>query len=476
MIFQKCQNGSQGIRNPLQILFDFGEQREERPMSKNRVEIIIQGFIGALLITTMWLIGFTNAFGQESKTNPLYTKIDQFSSEVEPKCIAWRRDIHQNPELGNREFRTSKLVTDHLQSLGIDVKTGVAHTGVVGLLRGKKDAPVIALRADMDALPVTEAVDIPFASKVKTQYEGKEVGVMHACGHDAHTAILMAVAEVFSKIKDELPGTVKFIFQPAEEGAPTGEEGGASLMVHQGVLESPKPKVIFGLHVSPSTTGTIQYRSGAVYASADSLKIVIKGNQTHGAVPWGGVDPIVIASQIILGLQTIVSRQTDLTATPAVVTIGSIHGGLRANIIPDRVEMVGTIRVFDPGIQKEIHEKIRRTATTIAESGGGKAEITIVPQIPVVFNDPGLTQKMIPTLERVAGKGKSSFLEQQRMSSEDFACYQEKIPGLFFDLGITPEGQKGAINHSPNFHVDERALIVGIRAMANLVVDYLAGE
>lgn len=416
------------------------------------------------------------SFGQDAKINPLWAKIDQLSSELEPKCISWRRDIHQNPELGNRELRTSKLIAEHLQLMGMEVKTGIAHTGVVGILRGKQDTPVVALRAEMDALPVTEAVDVPFASKVRTMYEGKEVGVMHACGHDAHMAILMAVAEVLSKIKDELPGTVKFIFQPAEEGVPKGEEGGASLMVRQGVLESPKPDVIFGLHVvAPMPTGMIGYRSGGFMASADALKIVIKGSSTHGALPWSGVDPIVIASQVILGLQTIVSRQTDLTATPAVVTIGSIQGGIRFNIIPDGVEMLGTIRVFDSKIQKEIHERIRKTATMIAESAGAKAEVSIDPYTPVVFNDPSLTQKMIPTLERVAGKGKS-FTALQVTASEDFAYYQEKIPGLFFFVGITPGGSRGAPNHSPHFYVDERGLIVGIRAMANLAVDYLTSK
>jgi len=431
--------------------------------------------IFALAVLVIVLAFSQNVLGQELKTNPLWTKIDQLSSEVESKCIAWRRDFHQNPELSNREFRTAKKVAEHLLSLGLDVKTEVAHTGVVGVLRGKKDTPVVALRADMDALPVMEAVDLPFASKVRTTVEGKEVGVMHACGHDAHTAILMAVAEVLTKIKDELPGTVKFIFQPAEEGAPRGEEGGASLMIKQGVLESPKPDAIFGLHVIPLPTGTIWYRSGKFMASSDTLRIVIKGSQTHAAYPWEGIDPIVIASQIILGLQTIVSRQTNLTLTPAVITIGSIQGGERGNIIPERVEMMGTIRLFDQKIQREIHERIRKTVTMIAESGGAKAEITFDPYSPIVFNDPGLTQKMISTLGRVAGKGKL-FTVSQITSSEDFAYYQEKIPGLFITVGITPEVSTGAPNHSPHFYVDERALIVGIRAMANLAVDYLASE
>jgi amidohydrolase len=416
-------------------------------------------------------------FSQEVKINPLWAKIDQLSAEVESKCISWRRDIHQNPELGNREFRTSKLVAEHLKSLGLEVKTGIAHTGVVGILRGKKDTPVVALRADMDALPVTEAVDVPFASKVKAQYECREVGVMHACGHDAHTAVLMAVAEVLSKIKDQLPGTVKFIFQPAEEGAPKGEEGGAYLMVKEGVLASPKVDAIFGLHVNsvPAPVGMIFYRSGELMASGDRLAIVIKGSQTHGAMPWAGVDPVVVASQIVMGLQTIVSRQTNLTATPAVVTIGNIHGGNRFNIIPEKVEMEGTIRVFDSKIQNDIHDRIRKTARSIAESSGAIAEVTIEKLYPVTFNDPNLTQQMVPTLERVAGKGKV-LIGRQATASEDFAFFQEKVPGLFFFLNVKPEGGKPIPNHSPNFYVDENALIVGIRAMSNLAIDFLASK
>jgi amidohydrolase len=419
----------------------------------------------------------SNALGQGTGSNPLWSKIDQLSSEVEGKCIAWRRDIHQHPELGNREFRTSKLVADHLRKLGMEVRTEVAHTGVVGVLRGKKETPVVALRADMDALPVTEAVDVPFASKVKAQYEGKEVGVMHACGHDNHTAILMAVAEVLAKLKDELPGTVKFIFQPAEEGGPKGEEWGASLMVREGVLESPKPDAIFALHVGvfPATTGTISYRPLGIMAAVDRLGIVIKGTQTHGAAPWYGVDPVVVASQVVMGLQTIVSRQTNLTVTPAVITVGTVNGGMRWNIIPDKVEMTGTIRGFDSKIQKEIHERIQKTAKMIAESAGATAEVTIDPMVPVTYNDPDLTSQMIPTLERVAGKGKVS-LVPATTGGEDFSYYSEKVPGLFFFLGITPEGGKWVPNHSPNFYVDEKALIVGIRALSNLTVDYMANK
>jgi amidohydrolase len=448
-------------------------KRKEIGMSTPGKKLIF--ILGLAILTTTIL--YSDLFSQEAKINPLWAEIDQLSAEVESKCISWRRDIHQNPELGNREFRTSKLVAEHLKSLGLEVKTGIAHTGVVGILRGKKDTPVVALRADMDALPVTEAVEVPFASKVKAQYEGREVGVMHACGHDAHTAVLMAVAEVLSKIKDQLPGTVKFIFQPAEEGAPKGEEGGAYLMVKEGVLASPKVDAIFGLHVNsvPAPVGMIFYRSGGLMASGDRLAIVIKGSQTHGAMPWAGVDPVVVASQIVMGLQTIVSRQTNLTATPAVVTIANIHGGNRFNIIPEKVEMEGTIRVFDSKIQDDIHDRIRKTARSIAESSGAIAEVTIEKLYPVTFNDPNLTQQMVPTLERVAGKGKV-LIARQATASEDFAFFQEKVPGLFFFLNVKPEVGKPIPNHSPNFYMDENALIVGIRAMSNLAIDFLASK
>lgn len=417
----------------------------------------------------------SNVLAQEPKTNPLWSKIDKLSSEVEGKCITWRRDFHQNPELSNREFRTSKLVAEHLRNLGLEVKTGVAHTGVVGILRGKKATPVVALRADMDALPITEAVDVPFASKAKGQLEGKEVGVMHACGHDVHTAVLMAVAEVLSKMRDELPGTVKFIFQPAEEGAPKGEEGGALLMIREGVLESPKPDAIFALHAWYSPVGTILYRPGGMMAGVDRLGVVIKGSQTHGAMPWLGVDPIVVASQVVSGLQTIVSRQTDLTVTPAVVTIGTIQGGMRWNVIPDKVEMTGTIRAFDSKIQKDIQERFRKTAKMIAESGGASAEVTIDTMTAVTYNDPDLTKQMIPTLERVAGKGKVS-LTPPTMGGEDFSYFSEKVPGMFIWVGIIPEGGKTIPHHSPNWYVDEKALILGIRSLANLTVDYMASK
>ena len=316
--------------------------------------------------------------------------------------MAWRRDIHEHPELGNREFRTAALVAEHLRALGMEVRTEVGHTGVVATLRGGRPGPVVALRADMDALPVTELVDLPFASKVRTTYNGQEVGVMHACGHDNHVAILMGVADVLASVKDDLPGSVKFIFQPAEEGAPSGERGGAELMLEEGAFENPTPEAVFGLHVAPGPLGHLSYRSGSAMASSDGLRIVVRGRQTHGAIPWGGIDPIVVSSQIVLGLQTIASRQLPVTLTPSIITIGSIHGGVRGNIIPDEVEMVGTIRTFDEEVREDIHRRIRQTAELIAASAGATAEVFISEGYPVTENDPALTERMVPTLQRVA--------------------------------------------------------------------------
>jgi amidohydrolase len=367
-------------------------------------------------------------------------------------------------------------VAEHLRALGLEVRTDVAHTGVVGLLRGAKPGPVVALRSDMDALPVTEEVDVPFRSRARTAYNGQEVGVMHACGHDAHMAILMGTAEVLSRMRSELPGSVKFVFQPAEEGPPTGEEGGAALMIKEGALEAPKVDAIFGLHVfSNYEVGTIAYRPGAIMAAADGLTITVHGRQTHGALPWKGVDPIVVASQIVLGLQTIVSRQAELTTAPAVVTIGSLHGGNRGNIIPDTVTMVGTIRTFDPAMQKTLHERIRRAVGAIAESAGATAEALIETQTPVTYNDPALTARMAPTLARVAG-GAVNANATVTTTAEDFSLYQQKVPGLFFFVGSTPKGvdpETAPPNHSPRFFLDEGALAVGVRALANLTVDYM---
>ncbi len=418
----------------------------------------------------------SNASGQMPGKAALNAQIDRLAAEVQQQAVAWRRDFHQHPELGNREVRTAAVVADHLRRLGLEVRTGVAHTGVIGVLRGGKAGPVVALRADMDALPVTEALDLPFASKVKAEYNGQQVGVMHACGHDIHTAVLMAVAQVLSQMRPELPGTVKFLFQPAEEGAPKGEDGGAELMIRQGALENPKPEVIFALHVYPSyPAGTIAYRPGAIMANQDSLRIVVRGRQTHGALPWGGTDPIVVASQIILGLQTIVSRQVNLPVAPAVITVGAIHGGVRSNIIPDEVEMIGTIRTFEPAMRTDIHERIRKTAALIAQSGGAGADVTIDPGYPVTFNDPNLAARMVPTLEAATGKG-HAVLMPASTGAEDFSYYQQKIPGLYFFLGVTPQGsdcEKAPMLHAPRFYADESAMILGIRTLARLAVAHM---
>jgi amidohydrolase len=404
-------------------------------------------------------------------------EVDQRAAKVESKVVAWRRDIHQNPELGNREVRTSKLVAEHLRSLGLEVRTGVAHTGVVAVLRGGKPGPVVALRADMDALPVTEETPIPFASKAKGTYEGKEVGVAHVCGHDTHTAILMGTAEVLASMKKELPGTVKFIFQPAEEGPPEGEEGGAAMMIKQGALENPRPEAIFGLHVTNGLeVGRIGYRPGPAMASADNLRIVVKGRGTHGARPWAGVDPIVVASQIVFALQTIASRQVDVTREPSVITIGSIHGGNRFNIIPDNVEMAGTIRTYDEAMKKDIHERIRTTAEMIAKSAGASAEVKIESPYKVTVNDEKLVARMLPSLRKVAGAENVS-LAQKSPAAEDFSFYAEAVPGLFIQLGITPKGtdpRKTANNHSPRFYVDESGLLLGVKALTQLTLDYLS--
>jgi amidohydrolase len=415
----------------------------------------------------------TPLYAQASR---LDAEVDRRAAQIVSKVVAWRRDIHEHPELSNRETRTADLVAQHLRALGLEVRTGVAHTGVVGVLRGGRPGPVVALRADMDALPVTEEVDVPFASRVRTTYNGQEVGVMHACGHDAHIAMLMGVAEVLAGMRKDLPGTVTFIFQPAEEGAPAGERGGAALMIEEGALDDPRPSAIFGLHVFPFPAGEIRYRPGGIMAAADAFRIVVRGRQTHGALPWAGIDPIVIASQIVLGLQTITSRQVDLTTAPAIVTVGAINGGLRFNIIPDSVVMLGTIRTFDKAMRNDIHQRLRRTAESIAQSAGATAQITIDTTNGVTYNDPALTEKILPTLRQVAG-ATHVVLATPTPTAEDFSRYQERIPGVFFFLGITPPGTdpaKAAPNHSPRFYVDETALPVGVKALAHLAVDYLS--
>jgi amidohydrolase len=409
-----------------------------------------------------------------SVTYALPADIQPKIDAVMPKVVTWRRDFHQHPELSNQEFRTAEIIADHLRALGMEVQTEVAHTGVVGTLRGG-DGPVVALRADMDALPVTELVDLPFASKAKGVYQGREVGVMHACGHDNHVAILMGVAEVLAGMGDRLPGTVKFIFQPAEEGTPDGSIGGAELMLMEGVFENPRPDVVFGLHVFPYPVGTIATRPGGLMASSDRHQITIKGKQTHGAVPWAGVDPIVAASQVVMGLQTIVSRQLDATLTPSIVTVGRIEGGVRNNIIPESVELEGTIRTFDAATRNDIHTRIRRTASNIAEAAGATADIVIDQGYGVTRNDPTLYRQMAPTLEIVAG---DRFIEAtQTTTAEDFSYFANEVPGLFLFLGVAPEDPTLIHpNHSPRFYADERALPVGVEALTSITLDYMVSE
>jgi len=398
---------------------------------------------------------------------------------VDARVVEWRRDLHQHPELSNREVRTAAKVAEHLRALGIEVETGVAHTGVVGLIRGGRPGPVVALRADMDALPVTERVDLPFASKVTATYAGQTVGVMHACGHDTHVAMLMGAAEVLAGLRDELPGTVKLLFQPAEEGAPEGEEGGAELMVAEGVLRDPEVDVVFGLHIAADRdVGTIWTRPGGLMASADDFRIVVHGKQTHGSRPWSGIDPIVASALIVNGLQTIVSRQMELTENAAVVTVGSIHGGVRSNIIPERVEMVGTVRALDEGMRERIHQAVRRTATSIAESMGATAEVTIplTTSYPVTANDPDLLTQMMPTLEAAAGTG-NVHIANAITGAEDFSFFAREVPGLFFFLGGKPLGvaaADAAPHHTPDFFVDESGMRLGVRALVRLTLDYLA--
>jgi amidohydrolase len=409
---------------------------------------------------------------QSSQPDALATAIDRTTKEILPQVVTWRRDFHQHPELGMQEVRTSKIVADHLRGLGLDVQTGVAGTGVVGILKGGRPGKVVGLRADMDGLPVTEQVDLPFKSTQKATWNGQQTGVMHACGHDNHMAILMGVATVLSRMRAELPGTVKFIFQPAEEGP-----GGAEPMVKAGVLENPKVDAVFGLHVFPYPTGTIVYRSGPLMASADEFTIEITGRQTHGAVPWGGVDPIVIGAQLVTSMQSIVSRTVNIAQAPAVVTVGRFTAGNRSNIIPDKAELVGTVRAFDQGERAKIRQRLTDMATKYAEAAGATAKVTWGLGYPVTTNDPALTERMVPTLQRVAGPGKA-IVGPLTGTAEDFSYFQQQVPGLFFFLGVTPPGQEAtaAANHSPLFFADEAALPVGVRALANLTVDFLSGR
>ncbi len=414
--------------------------------------------------------------GVAQKNPEIYSRISAAVNNIEKKTINWRRDFHMNPELGNREVRTAKIVADHLRSLGIEVKERIAKTGVVGILKGAKAGPCIALRADMDALPIVERGDLAFASKVKSTYNGQEVGVMHACGHDTHTAILMSVAEILAGMKSELKGTVKFIFQPAEEGPPDGEEGGAPLMIKEGVMNDPKVDVVFGLHIESNIpAGNIEYKPGAFMASSDWFTIKVKGKGTHGSQPWLGVDPIAISAQIIQGLQYIVSRQSELTKAPVVISVGKIESGVRHNIILEEAIMYGTIRTLDNQMQKEVHQKIKQVAENIAIAGGATAEVSVDTKTLVTYNDPGLVRKMIPSLSAAAGP--NNIREREWVTgAEDFSYYGLSAPTFFFYLGGMPKGKdpkSAPPHHTADFFIDESGMRTGIKAFCHLVFDYM---
>jgi amidohydrolase len=424
------------------------------------------------------LVSSISAFAQ---TQSVKDKVSKKADSLQSQIIAWRRDFHEHPELGNHEVRTSGIIAKYLQSLGLEVKTGVATTGVVAILRGGKPGPVVALRADMDALPVTERTPVPFASKVKTMYNGQEVGVMHACGHDSHMAILMATAEVLTSMKKDLHGTVKFIFQPAEEGLPAGEKGGAEEMVKEGVMENPHVDAVFGLHIqSYQPAGTITYRPGGDMAAVNPMKIVVTGKQAHGAYPWSSVDPIVTSAQIINALQTIISRNLQITRNGAVVTIGAINGGNRSNIIPETVTMLGTIRTLNDDDEKMIIERVKTIVTKTAEAAGATAEITIPFEhhYPITYNNPELVAQMLPTLQATAGTENVS-LRNAETGAEDFSFYEQKAPGIFIHLGGMPKGGdpvKAPAHHTPDFFIDESGFTLGVKALCNLTLDYMKAK
>ena len=426
-----------------------------------------------IYFTLLLVFSCSLVFAQNTKQQ---AKLDQKAKEMEAKVIEWRRHFHQYPELSNREFKTGKMIADHLKSLGMEVRYPVAKTGAVGILRTGKPGPTIALRADIDGLPVVERNSLPFASKEKSTYLGQDVGVMHACGHDTHIAILMGVAEILAGMKSELKGTIVFLFQPAEEGAPEGEEGGAALMIKEGVLDDPKVDVAFGLHISSQTpVGTVTFKPEGMLAAADMLKIKVKGVQAHGSAPWAGIDPIVVSAQIINGLQTIVSRQLDLTQAGATLTVATIHGGVRNNIIPEEVEMTGTLRTLDNTMQEEMHRRIKRTAENIAESMGATAEVEIIRGYPVTYNSPELTDWAKPVMERVAGKDKAVVIKAVT-GAEDFSFFSQKVPGFFFFVGGMPldaDPTKVPSHHTPDFFIDESGMITGLHTMLNLTVDYM---
>lgn len=424
-------------------------------------------FIVALFIFSMTT---ANVFAVD-----MSAEINSATEKILPQVVEWRRHLHQYPELGNREIKTAAYIEKHLRRLGLEVRTKVAKTGVVGILKGDLPGAVVGLRADMDALPVSERVNLPFASKEKTEYNGQQVGVMHACGHDSHVAMLLGTAEVLSKMKNKLRGTVVFIFQPAEEGPPAGEEGGAALMVKEGVMDNPKIDAIFGIHINAQTEiGKIRYKSGSFMAAADWFTIKVKGKQTHGSTPWTGVDPIAVSSQIINGLQMIVSRQSELTKAPVVITIGKINGGVRENIIPEEMTMAGTIRTLDDAMQKDVHERIKNTAQKIAESMGATAEVSIDTKTLVTYNTPELVNQMLPSLEKAIGK-ENVYATEWTTGAEDFSYYRLKAPAFFFNVGGMPTGKtakESAPHHTPDFFIDDSRLDVGVKAFCNIVFDF----
>jgi len=427
-----------------------------------------------LLMVLALLANPTGLAIQTTSTASAREDVDTRIVGVEKDMLVWRRHLHQHPELSNRESETAKYIAATLRSFGLEPRTGVARHGVVAVLRGGQSGPIVALRADMDGLPVTEETTLPFASRVKTEYDGRSVGVMHACGHDTHMAMLLAAAKVLTGMKDSLRGSVVFIFQPAEESVPQAERpAGAELMVKEGVLKEPKVDAIFGLHVYGNMpSGHVAWRSGAIMAAADAFEIIVRGRQTHGATPWAGVDPIVVGAQIVTALQTIVSRQVDITAQPAIVTVGQFESGVRNNIIPDSARLLGTIRTFDAEMQRDIHSRVQRTAGSIAEAGGAVAEVRIDRGYPVTVNNPALTERMMPTLQRVLGE--RLFEGPKITGAEDFSYFQQQVPGMFLLLGITPKAEVGKApqNHSPRFTVDESALVTGIRTLVHLALDY----
>jgi len=429
-----------------------------------------------ILTVILFLIATSVVDAQSASPDSMKNIIEAKTNQIFEQVVEWRRHFHENPELSNREDQTAAYIADYLKKLGIKVKTGVAHTGVVGILEGGKPGPVVGLRADIDALPVTERTDVPFKSTKTTTFLGQEVGVMHACGHDTHIAMMMGTAKILADMKEKLPGTVKFIFQPAEEGEPPGEEGGAELMVKEGVLQNPDVDVIFGQHINSQTpVGKIRYKPRGTMAAADSFVITVNGKQTHGSTPWTGVDPILTSAKIIEGLQSIVSRKTELTKAAAVISVGKIDAGVRNNIIPEKAEMIGTIRTLDTGMQEKIHNDIRHVATKIGESMGAQVEVNIEKGVPVTYNDPGLTEQMVPTLKRTAGT-ENVILADAITGAEDFSFFQKEIPGFYFFTGGMPadmDPSEAAPHHTPDFYIEEEGMKLGIKAMTSLAVDYM---